>query len=270
MGGVPSWGRGVRVLCRRWRLDTRHFIVYKNSSVGKAYPYEAYVLRTHKMDTYNTIERVIAVLVTYKWRFLFTFLLIFFVSLTFLSAIGFVPESIDEEYDFSAPSVETTNSTQNSSVRSTAVVEQPVRIIIPTIGINSLVLNPASRDIATLDNALLSGAVRYPGSSKLGESGNMLLFGHSSYLPVVNNQNYKAFNGIQKLEKGDQVLLQSEGLEYVYRVVTVREATASETLVDLRKVGNPKLTLSTCNSFGSASERFIVEADFVGSYPIAR
>jgi len=221
------------------------------------------------MDTYNTVERVIAVLVAYKWRFLFTFLITFFVTLTLLSAIGFVPESIDEEYDFSAPSVETTSKTDDAPARSTGIVEQPVRIIIPSIGINSRVRNPVSRDIATLDTALLSGVVRYPGSSKLGESGNMLLFGHSSYLPVVNNQNYKAFNGIQKLMKGDQVLVQSEGLEYVYRVTSVRKTDASEALIDLRKDGSLRLTLSTCNSFGSASERFIVEADFVGSYPIA-
>jgi len=57
------------------------------------------------------------------------------------------------------------------------------------------------------------------------------------------------------------------GMAYIYRVSEVRRADASEELINLSpaKYGR-KLTLSTCDSFTSKNSRFIVEADFIGSY----
>jgi len=46
----------------------------------------------------------------------------------------------------------------------------------------------------------------------------------------------------------------------------VRLTTAQEELVDLSPRGGKRLTLSTCNSFGQKSERWVVEASFVGEF----
>jgi len=51
------------------------------------------------------------------------------------------------------------------------------------------VLNPQSRDIKVLDEALNSGAVHYPGTGSLTEDANVFIFGHSSFLPNVINKN---------------------------------------------------------------------------------
>lgn len=145
------------------------------------------------------------------------------------------------------------------------VVEEPVRIVVSSLGIDTVVANPTSTDIAELDRHLLKGAVRYPTSAKLGETGNVVLFGHSSYLPVVNNRAFKAFNGIQKLAKGDTITVYSAGRVYTYAVRSVAAESATNAAIPLATTGKV-LTLATCDSFGAKSDRFVVTADFVESH----
>ena len=128
-------------------------------------------------------------------------------------------------------------------------------------------MNPSSTKVAALDEALLKGAVRYPTSAKLGQTGTVLLFGHSSYLPVIYNQAYKAFKGIQNLKKGDVVSVYSGTHEYRYAVESVSIANANEDVIELRKDGK-YLTLVTCDTFAKKSDRFVVTAKFVGAYPL--
>jgi LPXTG-site transpeptidase (sortase) family protein len=129
------------------------------------------------------------------------------------------------------------------------------------------VLNPTSRDVATLDAALLEGAVRHPDSADFERVGTIVLFGHSSYLPSVRNKNFQAFNGIQKLAWGDLVRLESGTHEYVYRVDRVYEVSADDAELKI-EAGKPKLTLVTCDSFGAKSDRFVVEATLIEDVPL--
>ncbi len=144
-------------------------------------------------------------------------------------------------------------------------IEEPVRIRVPAIGLETVIYNPTTTNVATLDSYLLKGAVRYPTSAKLGEEGNVVLFGHSSYLPVVKNPAYKAFNDIQKLHEGDTITVTSASHTYTYRVRTVAKESAVDGAIPL-SVSGKVLTLATCNSFGQKSDRFVVTADLVESY----
>lgn len=184
-------------------------------------------------------------------RFLGTFVLIFIVSFLILASFGFVPFVADGAQVATLPERKPTGT------------ELPVHIAIPTIGMDVSISNPTSRDVSVLDTALLTGAVRYPLSAQLNEKGTVYLFGHSSYLPIVHNSAYKAFNGIQKLKEGDVITVHSDSFEYTYRVTSVATVDAETTSVDLSKGDSQKLVLSTCDSFGKKSLRFIVEADFV-------
>lgn len=143
-----------------------------------------------------------------------------------------------------------------------AAAEVPVYIRIPKAGVDTAVSNPDSTDIAVLDQYLTRGAVRYPGSGKIGE-GNMLLFGHSSNWKVVKNPAYKAFNNIWELKAGDEIYIKSATGTYLYKVRGVKLVDASEELVDFSAKGNI-LTLSTCDTFGKKQDRYVVEADYVG------
>lgn len=144
--------------------------------------------------------------------------------------------------------------------------DNPVRITIPVIGVNASILNPVSQNISVLDNALLYGAVRYPSSGTLESSRNIFIFGHSTGLPVVRNQNFKTFNNLKNLKYGDTISLFSNEKEYRYKVSAVRLTMADEAFVTLSN--ERKLILSTCNTFGEKEERYLVEADFVRDYLI--
>jgi len=146
---------------------------------------------------------------------------------------------------------------------------EPLRLIIEAADVDTPVLNPESRDVAVLDEALHGGAVHYPGSGNLNDTSNMFIFGHSSYLPNVINEAYKAFNGIQNLVSGDVIKVHSVDEEYVYVVETVSRVDANDAWVELSS-DKKKLTLSTCNNFGQKQDRFVVEAQFVGSYKITQ
>ncbi|MDZ7726361.1 MAG: sortase [Candidatus Campbellbacteria bacterium] len=137
---------------------------------------------------------------------------------------------------------------------------KPDRITAPSIGLDAKIKMPNSRDIDVLDSALKDGVVHYPGSGYLGENNaNIFLFGHSSFLPVVNNQNYRIFNNIKGLEIGDEIVMESAGKKFIYQVTSNKLAKDHEVRVDF-ETDEAMLTLATCNSFGAKEDRFIVEA----------
>ncbi len=162
----------------------------------------------------------------------------------------------------------TLSNTQKQIEVTTGVV-LPEKIEIPKLKLTAIVANPTTTNAEVLDKDLLYGAVRYPTSGTLGADGkNVVLFGHSSYLPVVHNQAYKTFDGIQTLTKGDQILVTGAGKTYVYEVETVATANAQTDGIPLTVTGS-KLTLVTCDSFKTKSDRYVVIAHLVESYPRA-
>lgn len=190
----------------------------------------------------------------------------FFSSVGALALLGALPESLPVEKPI--VSVSQAIATTTAQVELPVVAELPTKIEIPKIKLSTVIENPTTTDIASLDEDLLRGAVRYPTSAKLGENGNVVLFGHSSYLPVVLNKAYQAFNGIQKLVAGDVVTVYSAGTAYTYRVRTVAKESTTDAAI-LLQVDSRVLTLSTCDSFGATTDRFVVTADFVESHPVS-
>jgi LPXTG-site transpeptidase (sortase) family protein len=193
------------------------------------------------------------------------FLLVFVVSFSALSLFGLVPESLQ----FIPPILEISpyGRNPNNAVFSIPLSQEirggtrPDRITIDKVGIDSVIEQPVFRDVTTLDHALSSGAVHYPGSGTI-EQGNIFLFGHSTGFSVVNNQAYKTFNGLNKLEEGDLITLEADGQDYEYRVENVYLADDSNVLVEFDS-SQRRLTISTCNTFGQKQERWVVEAEFV-------
>jgi len=196
-----------------------------------------------------------------RWQFLFLFWIVFFFTFLFFSIIGFVPEYTPKEPVVSELSKDNFDAVEYI-VAPISKFNDPVHITIPDVSIDVNVENPQSRDVDVLDKALYTGAVHYPGTGSLTEDANIFIFGHSSFLPNVINKNYQAFNGLKKLKGGEEIFVDSEDTRYVYTVMSVRLAEAEEIKIELNP-GVRKLTLSTCNSFGAESERYIIDADFV-------
>jgi LPXTG-site transpeptidase (sortase) family protein len=202
-----------------------------------------------------------------KWSFLGLFLLIFLLMVLLLATLDLLPEG---------PSAKASES--NSATTTTAVAvepavvpepQEPVKVEIKKIGLLVTIANPDTTDVEELDRYLLKGAIRYPTSAELNVNGNVVLFGHSSYLPIVKNLAYKSFNDIQKLKSGDIITVYSLDTAYTYTVRTVEKerAQGTEGAIPLQVAGKV-LTLATCNSFATKSDRFVVTADFVESHPL--
>lgn len=201
-----------------------------------------------------------------RFAFIVCLVLVFFVLFTVLSALDLVPEAgLKADAEVSKTDLSGKDGTPSVTV---VTDESPVRIVASTINLDVPILNPDSRNVDVLDTALLKGAVRYPGSSAMADSGTMFLFGHSSNVPIVHNQFYKTFNNLKNLESGDLIHVQSKNFENVYRVISVTEAPADEVRVDLTGHGK-RLVLSTCDSFGGKNSRYVVEAVFVASYSLS-
>ncbi len=219
----------------------------------------------------RTFSDLIEALWVRKVSFLVTFFVIFLCTYGLLAWLDFLPEPVVEPA--AAIQSETGVLDVDAVTASSAAVAQPVApVTIPRIPLQPdtiiidrfersvPVLNPTSRTVADLDAALLYGVVRHPDSATMERSGTVFILGHSSYLPTVLNPNFQAFNGIQSLQFGDTIRLQSGETEYVYRVNRVYRAKAQEVTVPIAG-DTQRLVLATCNSFGSADDRYIVEAD---------
>ena len=204
-----------------------------------------------------------------KVAFLAAFFMVFTISYFILVLVDFLPEvPTSENQDVVSELVvaeELTEADSVEAIEESAVVVEKVAAEFPlTISIERLdkvipILNPQSRTIADLDEALLSGVVRHPDSATMIQDGNVFILGHSSYLPNVLNRNFQAFNGIENLEWGDVIEVATEDAVYEYRVEKVFRARAQDVTVPIANTGK-MLTLATCNSFGSIDDRFIVEA----------
>lgn len=201
--------------------------------------------------------------------FFFVFMGVVAITYGILYLADFLPEAPNETNDAAVAAVSRTIENEPEIETEEEYVEPyPLTIIFDALDNRKVeVQNPVSSSVADLDEALLKGAVRHPDSADFQNEGTIFLFGHSSYLPNVINKNFQAFNGIQKLQWGDTVRLQSPDTEYVYRVDRVYQAKASDAEVAIER-GEAKLTLATCNSFGSKDDRYIVEATLVDSYAI--
>ena len=197
-------------------------------------------------------------------NFSLIFTAIFVVTFVVLYVLGFVPEELLSNGNSPADSIKL-NLLENGSATGNKVEtakDVPIKIEISKVGVNISVSDPNTTDNAILNEYLLKGAVRYPGSG-YPASGNLFLFGHSSTLSVVHNQAYKAFNGIENLKAGDEIDVYSTSTKYIYKVRDERLVKASEEQVDLNSSQN-MLTLSTCDLFGSTKElRYVVRADYV-------
>lgn len=222
-----------------------------------------------------------------KWSFLAAFVLVLLLTVQVCMAVGFVPDSIDAS-STAVATVATSNLNLNNSALVAAVPltdsddsgvaapvngalnmngELPTKVVIPEIGVNTPVTNPDTLDVNALDSYLSYSAARYPTSATLDQQGNVIIFGHSSYLPVVINQHYKTFDGIQNLKAGDLIDVYSATNEYVYSVTSEQKESELSDAIPLTTTGHT-LTLSTCDSFTTKTDRFIVTATLVSSSPL--
>lgn len=190
----------------------------------------------------------------------------------FLTYTGLIPSEVSEfnqamkeklqavqVINYTQPSTDARYSLPTFPSASSTDKKLPTRIVIEKIGVNAPVNNPKSASIPVLDRSLKEGAVRYPGSGGLEGGRQMFLFGHSSRLPVVSNEAYRSFNGLDKLRVGDSIQITGTSSTQNFIVSSVKVVDKDEALISFAD-NTGGLTLSTCSTFGAKENRVVVEA----------
>jgi len=197
-----------------------------------------------------------------------------FATFVALSLAGFIPKKAGEWENmlisalmYRDAKADTAAVPVTSPVPEPVRLEMPTHMVIPSVKIDFAIVEPEAVTNSALDDALAKGIVHYPGSGLLGESANMLLFGHSSHLAHVRNQAYKALTGIDKVIPGESIMIRGQEHEYFYEVTSVHRADKFEELVEF-KTGERELTISTCDTFGKKDDRYVIKAKFKERRPI--
>ena len=121
------------------------------------------------------------------------------------------------------------------------------RLEIPRIGLSAMVLEGDSARTMRL------GLGHIPGTSNLGQPGNIGIAGHRDTF----------FRPLRRIDKGDEVIVETVEKTYRYRVSSI-EVVEPQNIGVLSPENKDELTLVTCYPFsyiGAAPKRFVVHAE---------
>lgn len=170
-----------------------------------------------------------------------------------------------------APFITPSKSVSNTPIiidpSGTAVGPDP-KIIIPKINVEiPVVYDEPSIAEDAVQHALEKGVVHYADTPSPGETGNGVIFGHSSN-NILNRGKYKfAFVLLSRLEQGDTFMLQKDGKAYVYRVFDKKIVRPTDLSV-LGIAGKPStMTLITCDPPGTSINRLVVVGEQISPDP---
>jgi len=138
----------------------------------------------------------------------------------------------------------------------------PSRITHYTLSIPKLKIEEATVQIGGED--LMASLIHYPGTALPGQYGNSVIFGHSVLPQFFNPRDYKTiFSTLPKLEKGDEVWVDYDGIRYRYLVRNIVETSADDVTVLQQNYDNRWISLVTCVPPGTYLKRLIVQAQLV-------
>ena len=139
-------------------------------------------------------------------------------------------------------------------------------LIVPKIGINTKVapnIDSSDKD-QYLPVLQENGAAHAQNSSLPNQLGPVFIFGHSTD-SFANIRSYNApFFLLRKLEKGDDVHVFFNKLQYDYRVVDKKVVAPEDVSMYVRNTTGNTLILQTCSPPGTTLKRLLVFADFAG------
>ena len=113
---------------------------------------------------------------------------------------------------------------------------------------------------------LMANLIQYPGTALPGQWGNAVIFGHSVLPQFFNPQNYKTiFSTLPELEKGDEILVNFDGVFYRYRVEEIAETSPEDLTILEQRYNEISLTLITCVPPGTYLRRLIIKAKLISN-----
>jgi LPXTG-site transpeptidase (sortase) family protein len=133
---------------------------------------------------------------------------------------------------------------------------------IPIIGVQAPIIWSETDDKNVLQKNLLLGIVHFPETAKPGENGNGVYIGHSSNYWWEKSDYNTVFGLLEKLENGDNIVLNYNGQAYKYQV-TANKIVAKDDPEIFSNTPQSEITLVTCWPRGTNLKNFYVRADLV-------
>lgn len=140
-----------------------------------------------------------------------------------------------------------------------AVQLKTYTLSIPKVGIQDA-------EVAVGGTNLEKHLIQYPGTANPGEYGAPVIFGHSVlrqfYNPAINNPRryVSIFSKIMTLQIGDKIYIESDGVQYSYRVTGKSEVKPEDIYILEQHHDVRELKLVTCVPEGTYLRRGIVSA----------
>jgi len=148
----------------------------------------------------------------------------------------------------------------SAAVPFTAKSLPPVRLIIPSIGLDSRVVPVSTRldnrgQLAWETAAFAVG--HHAGSANPGQVGNVVLSGH-----ISSPHEGDVFRNLPKVQLGDGVIVVTADQQFLYRVVDI-QVVLPQAVEVLEPSDRSIVTLITCVPDGVYSHRLVVRAERV-------
>ena len=136
---------------------------------------------------------------------------------------------------------------------------------VPKISISVPIVFATSTNNSVLHKQLDSGVVYYPGSVYPGQTGQIVILGHSAPLGWPHIKYDWAFTDLDKLEPGDNIFIDLNNKQYTYvvkqKMIIKRGADVPTEGLD---ADNNILTLISCWPPGKDYQRIAVVSELVG------
>ena len=143
-----------------------------------------------------------------------------------------------------------------------APVDTNFSIIIPKINANTKVIdNVDPYDPKIYQLALTKGVAHAKGTSTPDKAGNTFIFAHSAGNWYQANQYNAVFYLLNKLTKGDKIIIYYQSHKYTYTVNGSKTVSPDQLKYLSSTPGQNQLTLMTCWPPGTTLKRLVVIAD---------
>jgi len=148
------------------------------------------------------------------------------------------------------------------------------RLIIPKFDVNDPIIisqftNMDEFIYKNYNEELKKWVVKYPTTPSPGQSGNALIFGHTSQEWRKYNQYGMAFAHIAQMEKWDKIEVVWGGTLYEYKVVDIQVQYPDKVHVTYdqyaKKTEHNYLTLMGCYPIGTSKQRMLVIAEQIST-----
>jgi len=148
----------------------------------------------------------------------------------------------------------------------TSYTDKQNTLEIPKIGISVPIVFSATSDKNSIMKDLNSGVVYYPGSVYPGQTGQIVILGHSAPPGWPKIKHDWVFTDLEKLSPGDTISIDLNNKQYTY---IVKQKTiiqrGAEVPADASSLSNNVLTLISCWPPGKDYQRIAVVAELTNN-----